>query len=391
MILRNKKGTALLVSLLIMGVLMAVSLLVSSLVLRENRVVKDLWDSGKAYYAAESGTELALFGVKTELPGWQPNALDGEYRVAAIDDDTVFEYRVDNRCSGFPCFEEDDYDFEVNEDMSEDLAREFYYVLDLNETLSIPLFVVSADGQEVLDVSDFRVQFFSELDVKNDLAVEILDGDINGWDVLRWKILGLEPGDEVTETISDFTAFSDGTNAKKPSWFGSVDCGRPGELDPGVRCLNYQSVRTVGGQGVASGLDISETLTGLCMQTEAREFYNYSGALNDREIEQEDIFDCYSIKTFLQNHTLNYLTLTNFFNPAVLEPGLSPDKKEAVSKLYVRVELFADDQGLGGETVREFAEIESHGYSGDNKQSLSVLLRKDGVMPVFNFSLYSTD
>lgn len=383
MIRSNIKGTALLTALLIMGLLITVSLLISSLVLRENRVVKNLLSSGRAYYAAESGVELSLYGLYHQLPGWEP--IDEGYLIAGISDDSVVEYRMDNRCETFPCVDSR-FSFDRQADLDEELARTFYYQLDLNETVSLPLFVVDEDGAEILNVDDFTVEFFTPLNVREHLNLELNPDKIKGWDILRWKIIGLEDGTDATETISDFTAVSNGTDAVGPSWFGTVSCNEfPGRVVPKIICRPYavEDVREV----IAE--DGTTVFSGICSNTQAREFYDYVGGVEDRVIEEENIAECYPIEQFLDNHHLNYLTLTNLFNPSVLKESLRPDMKEALSKLYIRVELFGDGQG-GDQTVAEFAEIESNGYSGDTKQSLSVFVRRDSFMPVFNFSLYST-
>lgn len=370
-------------ALLIMGLLLTVSLLISALILRENRIVDDLLASGKAYYAAESGVELSLYGLYHQLPGWEPVA-DDAYRIVKLGDDSVVEYRMDNRCKTFPCVDEN-FEFDEADDLGEELARTFYYQLGLNETLSIPLFVVEDDGARVFDVSDFTVEFFSPLNFREHLDLELDQDKINGWDILRWKIMGFEGrGGEVgpTETISDFTAVSAGTNSSRPSWFGTTSCN---ELENrsvnGIECLPYAPPAPP--QEIVSE-DVAASFSGVCLNTEAREFYNYFGEGENRRIDEEYIAECYSIKQFLDEHSLNYLTLSNLFNPAILKDGLPADQKEALSKLYVRVELG------GGETVSEFARIESNGYSDDKKQGLSVSVRRDSFMPVFNFSLYST-
>ncbi len=381
---KNIKGTALLTALLIMGLLLTVSLLISSLILRENRIVKDLLDSGKAYYAAESGVELSLYGLYNELPGWEP--VENGYLIGQVGDKAVMEYRMNNRCATFPCVDEK-FSFDLNGDLDEELAQSFYYALDLNQTISLPLFVVDESGADTLEVEDFTVEFFSPLNVREHLDLELNPDKIKGWDILRWKIMGFEKGSaDVTETISDFTAISNGTNAVGPSWFGTKSCDQLGDrLVPGIICQAYavQDVKEIVNE------DGSTTFSGICLNTEAREFYDYSGGRDDRIINEESIARCYPIKQFLNDHELNYLTLTNLFNPAVLKSELPADMKEALSKLYIRVELFGSEEG-GNKTVAEFAEIESSGYSGDTKQSLNVYVRRDSFMPVFNFSLYST-
>lgn len=242
--IKNRKGTALLIALLVMGVFMAISLALSSLILRETRITKSFIDSGQAYYSAESGIELALYALNTRLPGWQP---DGEgyedgFQSFTVDEDqnAVGEFSLENRCRAYPCFDEEEFDLRKIRELAvgdSGYAKYFYDVLDLNESLTIPLFVY--DGNDVKDVEDFVVEFFSPLNPREHL--EFRDkGKIHDWDVLRWKLVGIRKGDAVgggkdqTETISDFNAVTMvdirdeaeriRTNAIWPSWFGTGEC-----------------------------------------------------------------------------------------------------------------------------------------------------------------------
>lgn len=201
-IIKNKRGSALLVALLIMGVLMAISLGLSTLVLRETIVTKDLLDAGRAYYAAESGIEIALSNLENKLPGWEPAVDDSGYKPFKIDEDlaAIGEFKVKNRCKAYPCFDENEFD------INSATPRQFYDVLDLNESINIPLFVVK-DGKNV-PVTDFVVEFYATFDPDQDLNFN--GAKLSGWDVLRWKVFGIKDtgAESVTETISDFTALS---------------------------------------------------------------------------------------------------------------------------------------------------------------------------------------
>lgn len=356
--LKKRKGTALLVALLIMGVLLAISLALSTLILRETRITKDLLDSGAAYYAAESGIELALYNLNNNLPGWQPEPTDAksDYKFFDVSDVAVGEFKVKNRCSAYPCLDEEEFDL-----MSPSSPEVFYDVLDLNESINIPLFIVNEAGNGV-KVENFTVEFYAAFDPKNHLDIPFKD--LSSWDVLRWKVFGLSEDKGVTESISDFTAFSiiqggdtEGTFAVRagyPSWFGTIACGSE---NPSINCLEY-----VNHSGIEN-----------CDNTHAREYYLYTNG-------EVGVESCYGIDDFLKNHNLNYLSLTNLINPAVFK---DVDKDKA-SKLYFRVELF------NKETAREVADITSNGYSGNSKQSINVQIRRGSFMPVFHFSLYST-
>lgn len=384
----NRNGTALLVALLVMGVLIAISLILSSLILREIRITKDLIDSGKAYYAAESGIEMALYGLNNNLPGWQPR-----YKFFEVDEENnaVGEYKVDNRCNSYPCFES-------GFDLNGVPTKEFYDVLDLNEAITIPLFIAEDDGT-VKDVENFTVEFFAPFNPSEHLNIS--EENLYGWDVLRWKIFGIRNQEdaEVTETISDFTAVNmvnnarDSeyfmTNSSKPSWFGTISCSQSLDAEqeksryaPDIVCIPY-FMGSPSGELVEIDPEefgqVSKIFAGSCSQTEAREYYAYQHIGDERKL--ISISGCYFIYNFLREHKLNYLSLTNLINPAVFKTGVD---KEALSKLYFRVELFTD------QTVREFADITSDGYSGKTKKSINVKIKRGSFMPVFNFSLYST-
>jgi len=387
----DESGSALLTALLVMGVLMSVSLALSSLVLREIYTTREVLDAGSAYYGAESGIEVSLYNIKHNLPGWETK--EKGFVPLQIDDakKVVTEYKVDNTCNAYPCFGSD---FDVKSAESDLTA--FYSVLGLNESITVPLFVVGNDYKEH-KVQNFTVEFYGVFNPQSDLKVTGGANKLSGWDVLRWKILGISKENK-TESISDFTALSmqnkagekDPTNASIPSWFGSVSCSasKSDRYTDKITCTEYGDK---GYQDVHLGNDIAKTVVGNCLNTQAREYYVYDAG------QLQAVDSCYPISSFLEGHKLNYLTLTNMMNPAVFDDKFNEDEKLAMSKLYYRLELFGEDgkslddnSVAGNKTVREYAEIVSNGYSGSSKQSISVNLKRDSFMPVFNFSLYST-
>jgi hypothetical protein len=358
---KERSGSALLVAILIMGVFLTVSISLSTIIFREVNLTKALLDSGRAYYSAESGIEEALYSLNTELPGFNV-----ENKIGKVSEDSVFEYSLKNTCNGYPCYSDDEYELEnVPLEM-------FYSVLQLNETITIPLFTVK-DG-EIKAVKNFTVQFFPAFDPSTDLKIK----SISGWDILRWKVFGMRnvDGRYITESIGDLTAFSSGSapsgdnvyaNVDRPSWFGTVDCDQmPVRMGgaSGIKCIEYDKsviLQAEDGQ--------------VCLNTQARDYLGYVGG------EVRNIYACYDIKKFLDDHAvgvngstgLNYLTLTNMMNPAVFDDDKFPTIRERMemSRLYYRVETFDD------EVVRDLAEIVSDGYSGKSKQSLKVNIRRE--------------
>lgn len=376
----NEKGTALLVALLVMGVLISISLALSALILGEARSTRELIDAGKAYYAAESGIENALYYIDSRLPGWEGK----ENNLGEVGEGAAFSYVVKNKCNSYPCIEADEY--EIGSNPSD--AYYYYDVLELNESITVPLFTVDDEGN-VVAAQAFTVEFFTKFNPKTDLKFQGAAA-LSGWDVLRWKLFGLKVADDgsyQTEALHDFTAVSAAknsetgesfsTNASHPSWFGSRACGDlEGNPDPvtGISCEGYTDP-------VAGPEDGA-----ICNNTQARNYYFYLG---DEFIAKKE---CFSIDEFMIMHQvnssdggtgLNYLSLTNLMNPDMLVYD-NIDLRMEASKIYFRVETYEY------EIPREFAKITSDGYSGNAKQSIDVQIKKDSYMPVFNFSIYST-
>jgi hypothetical protein len=327
-------------------------------------------DAGKAYYAAESGIEIGLLDVKEHAPGWEPGSEISE----DVADGQNFELTLKNKASSYPYLDSTKYDLESAE------SEAFYDVLELNESVTVPLFTVDESGKEV-PVHDFVVYYYVNFgpdDLKfSDTAV------LSGWDILRWKIYGLtETQPVITESINDFTAVSvieklggdtEITNAASPTWIGSVDCNTVKGLNGGkIQCLPYSS--DTGEVNEEYGFEIYDYT---CSQTEAREYYGY---LNGKV---KDVYPCYPIRTFLTEHSYNYLTLTNLMNKAVFKAYGDKQKLEK-SKLYYRIEAYDGDLPL------EYADIDSVGISGGSKVKLNALKKRGGQLPVFNFALYHT-
>ena len=401
-----------------MGVLIAVSLVLGSLIFRETRITREFLDAGRAYYAAESGVEIALYGLNNYLPGWQPSPDSGEYKFIEVDSErfAVGEYRLKNRCKAYPCFDDEEFD---RDSLGNSNYRVYYDVLDLNRSITIPLFVAEQDDEGVISttpVTDFTVEFFAPFNPHEHFDFDAgFDKDLlAGWDILRWKIFGInkDPQARVTESISDFTALSMinnwgddpnfiiSSNATVPSWFGTIDCDEGNDrYTDQITCPPYFYKNEIKVDTQDFG-QISKIDAGTCSHTEAREFYLYKYYLGERKLIGDNIRSCYPIEFFIQSHDLNYLTLTNLINPAVFKDPTN----NKLSQLFFRVELFSGDEIVNDEgeitgytdpngpgyTVREYADITANGYSGDSKQSINVKIKRGSFMPVFHFSLYST-
>ena len=415
---KNLKGTALLIALLVMGVFITVSIALFGLIFREIRDTKNFIDAGKAYYAAESGIEEALYNLNTELPGWEG---DENLNKGQFDNGVSYKYKVSNTCDSYPCFDPTEYDLLS---ILANKPEKLYEELDLSANTIIPMFVVKTDSdgkKTVKSIKSFVVQFFAGFNPSEDL--NITSGDISGWDVLRWKIFGMknDSGRYVTDSIDDFTAVSTAhsptgedftARANAPSWFGSYDCSADSSVpitsdssvnnmavigQGGIQCVPYSDVVSAGyGEGNMA-----------CSNTQARDYYVYQ----DGKV--TSIQGCYEIGSFMDSHLppsaeigpgstsatgLNYISLTNIMNPAMFKNddliGLGNyEEKRKKSRIFFRIQAFTDLENpdiTTNQFVRDTAEIVSSGTSGDAKQSIEVRLKRGTYMPVFNFAIYST-
>ncbi|MBI5412723.1 hypothetical protein HZA42_00045 [Candidatus Peregrinibacteria bacterium] len=185
---RHNQGSALLIALMIMGVLMTLSLGVSSLVLGNMRDSRVLIERTKAWYAAESGLERALLETSKNPPGFETEK-NGNMGIQGPE----FSYSVKSTANKFP-------------------IENGYATLRLSESVTIPLFKGATDE---LTVKDFHVDYYLAPNISN------LGGFIsNDLDILRWKIFGIA-ADGTMEVINEFVPANKGNSEQSPTCFGT--------------------------------------------------------------------------------------------------------------------------------------------------------------------------
>lgn len=360
----TQKGSALIIALLIMGILMTLALGLSNLVIREVRITNDIINSGKAYYAAEAGVESALLDLNQNLPGYETE--DGMYK--GLGEDLTFEYSIQNKTHSYPYVDTEI----ISKEIAQESPKKYQYnELGLSDSISIPLFTVGDDGK-VNKITNFRIEFFIDAEILP--GYRHSDGSGLVVDMLRWKITGIKNNSGFfTESIGDYMPVFDGSTSNMPTCLGTEESNQGTFKDPdsqitySTNCNNFiwQWARE---SYVFEYDPVSQTQT-----TQSRVW--------DPENNQSDPI---TISEFLGGHETNYLTLTNIFNPEVLQekPGIT---KAEQAKIYYRI--IVPDQ----EIIREFAKIKSTGSYGKLRQQVEAFIRPDGFLPVFNFSLYRTD
>lgn len=355
--LTQPRGSALLVSLLIVGVLMVVTLGLTDLIIREMRLEADVSKAGKAYYAAEAGIEQALLEVHQGLPGVEKQNQAG----VAFSDGTSYKYSVHGLSKTVPDLSNVDY--------GSDLSKTFK-PLRQNESVTIPMYYQDKDG--VKHTRNFYVAYYMQ-----PVDLNLKDGNnfnLNDFDVLRWKIFGLSEGKR-TESISDYISVGVNDTAQTPRCFGTLpDYGSKVNCQPSV-----PQTATVGGEEIIT-----------CLLTEARSYYAYedNGNLSKDSLNKQ----CYPLSGFFNNHDYNYLVLTNAVNLDMIKKGKNSTEtannkeKAALATIYYKVVAMDDDNFPLNEV-----KITSIGSLADIEQAIEVNVGREQFLPVFNFSLYRFD
>lgn len=399
-----KSGSAMLVALLMMGVLMTLTLGLSTLIVREIRQTGDIVSAGQAYYAAEAGMENALFDLAETLPGYETEVIyPGEEEEE--EEFLNYQYSIGNKGNAFPYFPEDEPVFldpnsaVPSKVLYDDFSERTYNVLPLNESVTIPLFTVGDDGS-INNIDSFLVQYYVNFEDRENFAkIQRAEEDnderpikLQEFDILRWKLFGNPCDDKgqcdsydslTTDAISDFYPATEGVSEDSP-----VCIGTPDLLDAEYNCL-VPVIEDVTNVGEYNHTDVQTVDWNRAGFSFARQCFvsEVSGKIVG-SLKGDVVMTKCSIDSFINTHTKNYLTLTNMVNPDII--GINPDTTPQYANIYYRIVTGEEDQN---KIVREFADIKSDGFSRDGSvvQSVNAKLRMSSFLPVFNFSLYRTD
>ncbi len=178
-LIQVRSASALLLSFFLMSMLIVISLGVNYLVNRDLIAMRTVIAGMQANYAAEGMSEIGLYMVKKNLPGYEEKI----ERSLDYFDATQTSLNLYARSDVIPC---------------ENQSNEEYLRLSKNESVQLPLFYQNtAEDDAVTPVLDFVVEFYI-----GDNDGNPIQGSLN-IDVLRWKIIGFSMGGN-TEAISEF-------------------------------------------------------------------------------------------------------------------------------------------------------------------------------------------
>lgn len=209
----HTQGSALAISLFVMAILMLLSLGVSSLILSARRDTASLLHKTRAWYAAESGLEHALYKFYEKGPGFE------ETKEIELEPTLTYGYDIVATAQTVP--DKEEHEIKTEED--------HFGVLPLNGSVTIPLFYGStSQDAENQRTDSFRVEFYvpPTLQAGSGKLAESLD-------ILRWKIFGISKmNKDEMEVINEFSPMQPARNSPySPSCVGTdPDCWNGAEF-----------------------------------------------------------------------------------------------------------------------------------------------------------------
>lgn len=369
---KNKKGSAVVIALLLTGTLILIGVSLATVINNETRQIAEIIRNGRAQYLSEAGTEVGLLYTHQSPRGSEPknNSLENIFSLTTRQNTrnivfnnqvnlsnnitNQFSFEVNTLSNYLPIVE----DFTLNESLQNptnpDIRKKLFEALPLNQSVTIPL----------TDAKQFEIEYYFALD----------SGDNRqDWDILLWKLFGTNSNGEI-ENLSEYfpatgsTAQGNKNISNTTIGSSSVAPASFGTLTPeqGFNCGTYFPAQSE-----------TQLLTG---ENQSQEFTT-CGQL---------------IQTFLDNHSNNYLVLTNGVNTALFGENeaifdianiywraCTPNCSDSLLKNNLEDK---ENQFL----VPQFTKITSKGTHNRNTKYLYTSINPEGFLPVFDFSIYRT-
>lgn len=309
---------------------MTIAIGISEIVIQSVRDSRQLIDRTTAWYRAESGIETALDQITQNAPGFQK---PGE--LVTADGKKLYSYEIVAASDVVPA-----------KPYENAPPEESYSDLPLGQTVNIPLFSAAeqAEGQEnqeTVGVDEFKLFYY--LDAKFELQGAVKSDDL---DVIRWKIFGINKITKENEVIN-----------------GLIPIKKESE---------------------DQGLSVS------CLGT-ANEHNCFSiGRFSEKNAEGDTLkFDDAPIQTFMQNHTRNFLAITNMINIDMIS-GPGPNEKKELSTIKYKLVQLGPTSSTDKRLTLPTIKVTADGFEKNTKQSIDIEISRERSLPVFNYALYKT-
>jgi hypothetical protein len=346
----KREGNALLIAILMTGILVLITVSLATLITAETRQIGKMIQNGKAQYLAEAGSETALYLIHQNRPGFEPTQND-EPLIININDTEKFSLNIDASTDQIPIVE--NYVEELVLDGGFLQKSELFDTLFLNESITIPL---------QPDTVNFEFQYYLPVEAEVPLA---------DWDILLWKLFGQNQEgntDSMTEYLpasKPITGSEVGITANNPAKFGTA----PGGWTNGI-FFEFSN-------GELNEFDINTN--------------------PDEAVDQNFQENYIEISRFLNEHTNNYLVVTNALNPrqinrGSLARGITLEEATRIKYRICTPTCQAVDENRISlqNLVPKFTVIESSGQFGQTTKELRTSVNREGFLPVFDFAIYRT-
>lgn len=369
---KTNKGSAVVIALLLTGTLILIGVSLATVINNETRQIAEIIRNGRAEYLSEAGTEVGLLYTHQSPRGSEPrnNNLENTFSLSTrqntrnlafsnqinLNNNQInqFSIEIDTLSNYLPIVEEFTLNEALQNSTNPDIRRNLFEALPLNQSVTIPL----------TDAKQFEIEYYFALDSGENRR---------DWDILLWKLFGTNANGEI-ENLSEYFPAT-GSNAQGNKDISNTIIGSSsvapasfGTLTPeqGFNCGTYFPAQSET-QGLASDQNYAETNT--CDQL---------------------------IQTFLDNHTNNFIVLTNGVNTSLF------GENEAIfdiANIYWRactpncsdsllVSNLEDQENQF--LVPQFTKITSKGTHNNNTKFLYTSINPEGFLPVFDFSIYRT-
>jgi len=337
-----REGNALLISILMTGILVFITISLSSLISSETRQIGNMLKKGHAEYLAESGSEIALYLIHQNKPGFEPTQND-EAVTLKLDDNQEIAFQIDSSTDHIPIVE--DYIRDLVQQGGAIEKNALFDTLDINESVTIPL----KDG-----TTRFEVQYYFPIPTGTFLP---------DWDILLWKLFGQDPNslsgniDSMSEYLPSYNTVSNssGTNAYNPAKFGTEGGWQQGYF------FEYSDGQT--------------TVTATSSE---------NSGIDKRLL---------PISAFLNDHNNKHLILTNALNPVQLKYGhLSLEDASRIKYRICTPNCQSVDNGKATpqNLVPHYSVIQSSGKFQSTQKDIRTSVNHEGFLPVFDFAIYRT-
>ncbi len=324
----NHRGSALLVAMIIMGILMTIAIGVSEIVIQSVHDSRQLIDRTTAWYRAESGIETALDKITKNAPGFQVSGNEN----SATD---LYDYSIVAASNRYPVEPYLNAPFE-----------ETYADLPLGQTINIPLFsaaqnVEGEENAEVKGITEFKLQYYLNADLTTKPGINTVDLDI-----IRWKIFG-----------KNLLGESEVINGLVPDDRQDID--------------GAQHVSCLGTAGTTN-----------C-------FFDGQYFVQDSSTKEITKDERHPIDDFLRNHTENFLAITNMINVDMMGNSIPINEKKTLATIkykLIQLPTNENDKRLTLPTIK----VTADGFEKNTKQSIDIEISRERSLPVFNYALYKT-